>query len=87
MKFVREEVVIVRQLKRQELVSKPLNNVEWSLKTLAEIFYKTTFRSNRPEVFYKKCVLKNFPKSTGKHVVEVILVFLLLTLNIFHTFF
>ena len=27
-----------------------------------------TFRSSRPEVFYKKNVLQNFEKFTGKHL-------------------
>ena len=28
------------------------------------------FRSSRPEVFCKKCVLRNFAKFTGKHLCQ-----------------
>ena len=33
-----------------------------------EEFHPKSTRSNRPEVFYKKGVLKNFAKFTGKHL-------------------
>ena len=33
-------------------------------------FSITGFRSNRPEVFYKKGVLRNFAKFTGKHLCQ-----------------
>ena len=28
------------------------------------------YRSSRPEVFYKKCILRNFAKFTGKHLCQ-----------------
>ena len=31
---------------------------------------KSKSRSNRPEVFYKKGVLRNFAKFTGKHLYQ-----------------
>ena len=32
--------------------------------------YRKKFRSSRPKVFYKKGVLKNFTKFTGKHLCQ-----------------
>ena len=31
---------------------------------------KTSYRSNHPRMFYKKCVMKNFAKYTGKHLYQ-----------------
>ena len=31
-------------------------------------FFLSNYRSSRPEVFYKKDVLRNFAKFTGKHL-------------------
>ena len=31
-------------------------------------YVETTYRSSRPEVFFKKGVLRNFAKFTGKHL-------------------
>ena len=48
-------------------------------------------RSSHPGVFLEKSILKICSKFTGKHpcrsVTDVVLVFLMLALNIFHTFF
>ena len=59
-----------------ELLTDEENNFASSLETLAlkksannEVFesLKIYFRSSRPDVFYKKGVLRNFTKFTGKH--------------------
>ena len=41
-----------------------------SLFSLFRFFTRTSFRSSRPEVFFKKGVLRNFTKFTGKHLCQ-----------------
>ena len=50
------------------IIWKPINRF-----TMQASFYMMgilTFRSSRPEVFYKKGVLRNFAKFTGKHLCQ-----------------
>ena len=39
-------------------------------KTFISLYRYSDFRSSRPEVFYKKGVLRNFIKFTGKHLCQ-----------------
>ena len=44
-------------------------NLDKKMETFQLPNYKgAAFRSNNPELFCKKCVLKNFAKFTGKHL-------------------
>ena len=37
---------------------------------ISEAVLSNSFRSSRPEVFYKNCIPKNFTKFTGKHLCQ-----------------
>ena len=50
-----------------ESFQKEFNSI--AIKDCQDIF-SLTFRTSRPEVFCKKGVLRNFTKSTGKHLYQ-----------------
>ena len=50
------------------------------------IFFRTTTKNSRPEVFCKKGVLGNFAKFTGKHVCQALLFNILAGLDLYRYF-
>ena len=52
-----------------QILSESINlNFLWNHQKTMDVFIISKGRSSRPEVFYKKGVLRNFTKFTGKHL-------------------
>ena len=50
------------------VISEIYGQLKKALRSLANLISKGIYRSSRPEVFSKKCFLRNFAKFTGKHL-------------------